>query len=90
MGKEDAASTRAACVKKLAPEQAALLMFGKNASKSACVNHSPMPLPGSTGVGAGMGEGTGAGEGMGRGDGVGAGVGATPHPVAFQVDFSLQ
>lgn len=89
-GKDDAASSKAACVKKFAPEQAALLMFGKNASKSACVNHSPMPLPGGPGDDVGMGEGTGVGEGMGTGDGIGTGEGAPLHPVAFQVDLSLQ
>lgn len=49
-----------------------------------------MPLPGGPGGVVGMGEGTGVGVGMGTGDGVGTGEGAPPHPVAFQVDLSLQ
>lgn len=49
-----------------------------------------MPLPGGPGDDVGMGEGTGVGEGMGTGDGIGTGEGAPLHPVAFQVDLSLQ
>jgi len=49
-----------------------------------------MPLPGGPGGVVGMGEGTGVGVGRGTGDGVGTGEGAPPHPVAFQVDLSLQ
>lgn len=49
-----------------------------------------MPLPGGPGFVVGMGEGTGVGVGMGTGDGVGTGEGVPPHPVAFQVDLSLQ
>jgi hypothetical protein len=55
-GNAEAACTSAPCVKKFAPVQAGLLMFGKKASKSACVNHAPMPLPlvPGDGVGAGL------------------------------------
>lgn len=45
LGNAEAACTSAPYVKKFAPVQAALLMFGKKASKSACVNHAPMPSP---------------------------------------------
>lgn len=55
LGNAEAACTSAPYVKKFAPVQAALLMFGKKASKSACVNHAPMPSPLVPGDGAVVG-----------------------------------
>lgn len=89
-GKDAAASNNAACVKKFAPEQAGLLIFGKKLSKSDCENHAPIPLPAGTGLGVGVGTGDGAGVGVGAGVAVVEGEGPEPQPAAFQVDFSLQ
>jgi len=78
-GKASAAFINASYVKKLAPEQAPLFMFGKNASKSAFVNQDEIGVDGvgDAGEGVGAGEDGGAGVegacGSGVGDG-GAGV----------------
>jgi hypothetical protein len=87
---------RASYVKKFAPVQAALLMFGKKASKSACVNHAPIPLP----VEPGEVEGAGVGElvdALDAAEEVDAGTGVVVdspdvavQPSAFQIVSALQ
>jgi len=91
LGNAEAACTSAPCVKKFAPVQAALLMFGKKASKSACVNHDPMPLPPVPGDGAGAGLPCADVDALEVVDAGGAVVGSPPEqPAAFHVDSALQ
>jgi hypothetical protein len=81
-------------VKKFFPVQAGLLIFGKNASKSAWVNHVAMPLPLGPEDGAVVGE---LGALVDATAEVAVVVGATvvvasvpAQPTAFQVDSALQ
>jgi hypothetical protein len=92
LGNAEAACTSAPCVKKFAPVQAAALMFGKKASKSACVNHDPMPSPLVPGDGAGAGLPCADVDALEEDVDEGGSVvdSAPEQPAAFQVDSALQ
>jgi hypothetical protein len=85
-------------VKKFAPVHAALLIFGKKASKSAWVNQVPIALPPELWDGVGVGElgevGTGlfvvVGASVGSGVGMLVDASVPVHPSDVQVDSALQ